>query len=56
MSVRLPNIHFITPYVHDNNATVNMGVHIFVLYGKSKGLSIKRYTIVMYLTFCEETC
>lgn len=43
MSVRLPNIHYITPYVHDNNATVNMEVHIFVLYGKSKGLSLKIY-------------
>lgn len=45
MSVRLPNIHYITPYVHDNtcNSTVNMEVHIFVLYGKSKGLSLKIY-------------
>lgn len=25
------------------NATVNMEVHIFVLYGKSKGLSLKIY-------------
>lgn len=44
MSVRLPNIHYITPHVNDNNATVNMEVHnIFVLYRKSKGLSLKIY-------------
>lgn len=44
MSVRLPNIHYITPHVNDNNATVNMEEHIFVLYlGRVKGFHL-RYT------------